>query len=105
MAGKIFNKCNETWWKSGRSGAFTLIELLVVISIIALLVSILLPSLNKARELARGAVCLTNVRRLAMAGRFYLTDNGGLFPPVRLKYNTDGSEYANENYYGNYAST
>ncbi len=112
MAGKIFNKGNETWRKPGSSGAFTLIELpvvregktkgftlielLVVIAIIALLVSILLPSLNKARELARGAVCLTNVRRLAMAGRFYLTDNGDLFPPVRLKYNTDGSEYVNE---------
>ncbi len=80
---------------SPRRNGFTLIELLVVISIIALLVSILLPSLTRARGLARKAVCLTNLRRLAVGGLFYVGSDG-VFPPVRMKYNPDGSVYVNE---------
>ena len=82
--------------KPGEVPGFTLIELLVVISIISLLVSVLLPSLGKARELARGTVCLANVRRLATAGQFYLTENRETFPPVRMKYNSDGSVFVNQ---------
>jgi len=59
---------------------FTLIELLVVISIIALLVSILLPALRRAREAARQAVCLSNVRQLAVAGTAYGADHQSYFP-------------------------
>ncbi len=80
----------------GKRPGFTLIELLVVIAIISLLVSILVPSLSKAREMARGVTCLTNVRRLAIAGHFYLTENNETFPPVRMKYNSDGSTFVNE---------
>ncbi len=83
-------------YRANQRSAFTLIELLVVISIIALLVSILLPSLNRAKGLARGAVCLTNVRRLALSGQFYLRDNNETFPPVRMKYNSDGSTFVNQ---------
>jgi prepilin-type N-terminal cleavage/methylation domain-containing protein/prepilin-type processing-associated H-X9-DG protein len=55
---------------------FTLIELLVVISIISLLMAILLPSLNKARESGRRAVCLSDLRQLTTSWSLYASDNG-----------------------------
>ena len=60
---------------------FTLIELLVVISIIALLLAILLPSLQKARQQGKRLVCTNNNRQMGIALQAYLLDSDGLIPP------------------------
>ncbi|MBN1553738.1 MAG: type II secretion system protein [Phycisphaerae bacterium] len=63
-----------------RNIAFTLIELLVVIAIISLLVSILLPSLTKAKDLARMTVCLSQWRGIGLANQYYAEEYGGYIP-------------------------
>jgi prepilin-type processing-associated H-X9-DG protein/prepilin-type N-terminal cleavage/methylation domain-containing protein len=63
--------------------AFTLIELLVVLSIIALLVSILLPALGKSRKVARAAVCMSSQRQTTLALLAYTNDADGRFVPNR----------------------
>ncbi len=55
--------------------AFTLIELLVVIAIIAVLMAILMPTLQRAREQGKRAVCLSNVKQLTLAWILYADDN------------------------------
>jgi len=94
MVGKIFNKCNETWRKTGRNGAFTLIELpavrkraftlielLVVVTVIALLIAIALPSLQMARNQARTAICGQNLHELGVLFRTLDTSAGFLDAP------------------------
>jgi len=58
-----------------RRKAFTLIELLVVIAIIAILMAILMPALNRAKEQGRRAVCLNNLRQLTLAWIMYADEN------------------------------
>src|SRR5437762_11271414 len=60
--------------------AFTLVELLVVIGIIAVLISILLPTLAKARRSAYTLQCSSNMRQLSLAMLMYIQDNKGKFP-------------------------
>jgi len=63
-----------------RQNGFTLVELLVVIGIIALLISILLPALNKARESAKALACLSNERQIATAIFMYAGENRQSLP-------------------------
>jgi len=65
-----------------RSRGFTLIELLVVIAIIGILAAMVFPVFARARESARKAVCLSNVKNIALAVQMYLADNNDCFWPA-----------------------
>ncbi len=81
-----------------RNKAFTLIELLVVITIIALLVSILMPSLNKAKQQATATVCLGNQKALITAWLMYAGDNGDrIVGGMRSTYLNTGGDVSYRN--------
>lgn len=68
---------------SPKRSAFTLIELLVVIAIIAILASLMLPSLARAKEASRSALCLSNLRQIGVASFTYADDQNGHLPSFR----------------------
>ena len=72
--------------KFQKKAGFTLVELLVVISIIALLLSILMPSMGKARKQARKIVCQSNIRQVGQAVELYKIDFNGHYPAPRFKW-------------------
>jgi prepilin-type N-terminal cleavage/methylation domain-containing protein/prepilin-type processing-associated H-X9-DG protein len=76
-----------------RRSAFTLIELLVVIAIISLLVSILLPSLTKAKDMAKSAICGTRLRQLGVGAQFYLDRSDGTYPRFHHSPKVVGDPY------------
>lgn len=72
--------CRSRWFRKSRL-AFTLIELLVVISIIAILASLLLPTLANAKQQGKRAACLSNLRQIGIATQIYADENDS-YPPA-----------------------
>lgn len=93
-----------------RRTGFTLIELLVVVAIIALLISILLPSLARAREQARRVQCAANLRSLGTSAITYSESNRGVLPTAPHLPTNDGAAWpasstTSATYIGNYRRT
>lgn len=88
-----------------RKKGFTLVELLVVISIIALLLSILMPSLNKARQQAIKMTCLANVKSLVLSDDIYANEYNDFYVPVlggpETTYKINGQTFGNATWYQN----
>lgn len=83
--------CNGQSFRGARIRAFTLVELLVVIGIIAVLISVLLPTLSAVQRQARSTQCLTALRQFGAFFQFYSNENNGYWPVARHIYPSDPS--------------
>ncbi len=86
------------FFRNPKIKSFTLIELLVVVAIIAVLVALLLPSLQLAREVAKEAVCGSNLKQLGLGFLYYAEDAHGFLPPYNTGQGPDGYKWS---YYTN----
>src|SRR3954468_3126788 len=82
----------------GRGAGFTITELLVVLGLIAVLFALLTPTVTRAREMARRAKCLSNMRQITIAAAVYATDD----PERIMIWKTAGSEDSLQPLYPNY---
>ncbi|GAB4456741.1 MAG: hypothetical protein OHK0029_15260 [Armatimonadaceae bacterium] len=90
-ASRSRNRSNQNGFTYRKSNAFTLIELLVVIAIIAILAAILFPVFAQARDKARQAACMSNLKQLGIAFLMYAQDYDGYFPNPGGRTVNDGS--------------
>jgi len=85
----------RTTYRSGNdtTGGFTLVELLVVLAVLALLIALMLPAMNKARLTARSIKCQSNLRAIGAGYAMYRVDNGNWLPPLNsfVSVNAEGT--------------
>jgi len=87
-----------------RSRGFTLIELLVVMAILSILMALLLPAMQSAKEKAKGNVCLRHMRQIALAINMFANENDGHLPHAGRMGRDPSSQDGGYVYGGNYVS-
>ena len=78
----VKDRSPQRWSRRASACGFTLVELLIVIGIIAVLIGILLPALNKARQSASAIACAANMRTIGQAMMNYAAENRGCIVPA-----------------------